>query len=424
MIKKSLVVVSILLFVIHLSYGQDYYKNTVPQRIILNLTSAPSTSMAVTWRTIAAVPNPQIQVAAAEAWTKFTANAKSIPANMENISLDLLNDGAKAVYYSGVMDGLKPNTLYVYRVGGGSDWSEWNQFTTAQDKHAPFQFVFLGDAQDDIKQHVSRLFREAFKKAPDASFWLFAGDLTVDPDDDLLEELYYAAGFIFRMTPIVLAPGNHDLKFKVDNGKYVLNKKGWREKTKEVSPFWRTQFTLPENGIAGMEESSYYLDYQGVRIIVLNSNDKLKEQAQWMETILAGNPNTWTIVSFHHPLYSIGGKRDEQETRNAFLPLFDKYKVDLVLTGHDHTYARSYPLTNGKRANDGEPGTVYVVSVSGPKQYPASSHHEAIMAKIGTQVQLFQVISLEGGNLSYKAYTVTGSLYDSFAWSKPEKITK
>lgn len=416
--KQMFLMVAILFFALACIYGQDYFKATTPQRIVLNLTAEPSTSMAVTWRTNIEVANPQIEVAEAEEGPNFADNAKTIQARAEKFPLTQLADAAQVMYYSGVMSGLKPNTLYAYRVGSGADWSEWNQFTTAHSQAAPFQFVFLGDSQDDIKQHVSRLFRETFKKAPDARFWLFAGDLTVDPDDELLEELYYAAGFIFRMTPMVFAPGNHDLRFKVENGNFVLNKRGWREKTKQLSPFWRAQFTLPENGIAGMEESSYYIDYQGLRLIVLNSNDKLEMQASWMDNVLADNPQRWTIVSFHHPLYSIGGKRDEQETRTAFLPVFDKHKVDLVLTGHDHTYARSHPLKNNEVAKDKEFGTVYVVSVSGPKQYPVSPRYETSMAKTGSNVQLFQVITIDTNKLSYKAYTVKGALFDAFELSK------
>jgi len=124
------------------------------------------------------------------------------------------------------------------------------------------------------------------------------------------------------------------------------------------------------------------------------------------------------MVSFHHPFYSAGRERDDKETRSAFLQVFDKYNVDLVLTGHDHAYARSFPLKNGVKVNGKKHGTVYVVSVSGPKMYEVNSQYVDIMAKIGGNVQLFQSISIDGSKLLYQSYTPTGVLYDSFELTK------
>jgi acid phosphatase type 7 len=410
---------AMLLFSLTYSYAQDYETETTPRRIILNLTTLPSTSMAVTWRTKEETKSPMVEVAEATDWTQSSGNARTINAKTERVLLNYPIDSIHcAYYYSVVVDGLKPNTLYAYRVGAGSEWSEWSQFRTAESNVAPFRFAFFGDPQEDIKEHLSRVFRQAFATAPDASFWLFSGDITDNPDDRLLEELYYAAGPVFRGTPSILAPGNHDNMYKVENGMVALNKKGKKDRTKTLSPLWRGQFTLPENGISGFEESSYYVDYQGVRFVMMNSNDRLTEQALWLDTLLAHNPNRWTVVAFHHPLYSMGRERDERETRNAFLPVFDKYGVDLVLTGHDHAYARSYRLRNGVRVKDAEQGTVYVVSVSGPKAYEINSQYADLMAKVGSNAQLFQVIAVDGLQLKYESYTATGKLYDSFELTK------
>jgi predicted phosphodiesterase len=411
-----LVICTIFILLIQ-GYGQPYSISSTPDRIILNLTTEPFRSMAVTWRTIEEVKEPQVQIADAGAWKDFTEKGRSINAKTENIQLD--NDRF-VWYYSAIMDGLKPKTLYAYRVGSDSVWSEWNQFTTAESKIAPLKFVFLGDPQNNIKEHVSRVFRAAFKKAPDANFWLFSGDLTSEPEDKQYEEFYYAADFIFRMIPSIMVPGNHDNEFKKENGIFVSGIDGKKQRTKIVPPTWRGQFTLPENGISGFGESSYYLDYQGVRVVMMNSNDRLQEQAVWLEEILSNNPNPWTVVSFHHPLYSAGGGRDERATRDAFLPIFDKYQVDLVLTGHDHAYSRSYKLKNGIKVNDSEQGTVYVVTVSGPKMYEVNSRYANLMVKMGGNVQLFQVISVDGNKLTYQSFTVADSLYDSFELVKAD----
>ncbi|MBK8946351.1 MAG: metallophosphoesterase [Ignavibacteriae bacterium] len=261
---------------------------------------------------------------------------------------------------------------------------------------------------------------EAFKNTPDASFWLFAGDIVSEPEDEQYEELFYAGGFIFGTMPSIIVTGNHDIGYLMENGKIVRDKKGKKQRGNKVAEMWKEQFTLPENGIAEYNETSYSIDYQGVRFIIVNTNDEkdLSLQIPWLENLLKNNINKWTVVAFHHPIYSAGRDRDDDDTRNAFLPLFDKYGVDLVLTGHDHAYARSYKIKNGERVGEDESGTVYVVSVSGPKMYSVNSNYNHIMAKTGGNVQLFQTISINNNILNYESLTVTGELYDSFELKK------
>lgn len=397
------------------SYSQHTQNEINPQRIILNLTQDPSHSMAVTWRTESETKNPVAQFAEAGNFTEFAENPEVIHASMEKIYPD---SGKTAFCYSVVLNKLKPSTLYAYRVGGDDVFSEWNQFTTANETASPLRFVFFGDPQDEINKFCSRVFREAYKAAPDANFWLFTGDVVTEPSDRLWDEFYQAGGFIFREVPLILTPGNHDMKFKVENGKFVLDKKGKKARAKEVAPLWRAQFTLPENGPAGFSETSYFVDYQGVRFIMINSNYKLYEQAKWLDSILTGNTNKWTVVSFHHPLHSSGRERDDKATRDAFLSVFDKHNVDLILQGHDHSYARSYKLKNGLKVSDSEKGTVYVTSVSGPKAYSVNPLYSGLMAKMGTNLQLFQLVSIDKDRLSFKSFTAAGQLYDSFELEK------
>jgi hypothetical protein len=167
-----------------------------------------------------------------------------------------------------------------------------------------------------------------------------------------------------------------------------------------------------------LKEAVYFVDYQGVRFVMLNGNEKLEQQAKWLDNILAQKPQRWTIVSIHQPFYSTAKDRNNPHLRKLFIPIFDKYSVDLVLQGHDHTYGRTYKLRNGIKVGDDEKGTVYVVTVSGPKIYSINENFKDLMVKLGTGRQLFQVISINNGVLNYKSFTVTGQLYDSFELKK------
>lgn len=378
-----------------------YRATPVPDRIILTWAGDPATTAAVTWRTDATVPAGVAQFAVAEDGPGFVKKAKVVNATLEK---------GTDHYHSVRFTGLTPLTQYVYRVGDGANWSDWNQFQTASAEPAPLEFIYVGDAQNDIYSLWSRLIRNGYSEAPKARFILHAGDLVnrgiVDSE---WGEWHAAAGWINRSVFSVPTPGNHEYP-------------AYEDKVKRLTGHWRKQFTLPENGVAGLEESNYWFDIQGVRIVSLNSNERQQEQVGWLDKVLANNPNKWTILTFHHPILSTAKGRDNKALREMWQPVFDKYRVDMVLTGHDHTYGRSNVAT-GTSAVQG--GTVYVVSVSGPKMYELEK--EPWMQRAAEDTQLYQIIRIDGKQLRYEARTARGVIYDAFTLNKvkgkPNKIS-
>jgi 3',5'-cyclic AMP phosphodiesterase CpdA len=318
-----------------------------------------------------------------------------------------IGNGHTVVHHAVVFEGLVPETMYAYRVGASGGWSEWNQFQTASREPAAFTFVYFGDPQEEIKSKCSRIFRAAYKKAPEADFWHFVGDLVDNGDrDGEWGELFDAMGWIPRVTPMIMLPGNHEYSdWRTVNGA-----------DHHLFHLWRPHFTLPENGPAGLEETVYSIDYQGARLVMLNGNERLDDQALWLDRVLTDNPCPWTIVAIHQPVYSTGKYRNNHKLQGLFVPIFDKYRVDLVLQGHDHTYSRSARLKHGVQDAS---GTVYVVSVSGPKSYAVNPRYQDLMEASGTGRQLFQVIRVTPGQLTYDSYDAAGKRCDAFTLEKP-----
>jgi predicted MPP superfamily phosphohydrolase len=99
------------------------------------------------------------------------------------------------------------------------------------------------------------------------------------------------------------------------------------------------------------------------------------DQRAWLEQTLAAATTSWKIVALHHPPYSAGYQGSSTDARDAFSPLFERYGVQLVLSGHEHDYQRSHPIN----------GVTYVVSGgaadtrrTGREEFTASStswHH-------------------------------------------------
>jgi 3',5'-cyclic AMP phosphodiesterase CpdA len=397
----------------HSALGQTpepdpWLPTTRPDRVILTWSGDPATTQSVTWRTSTAVTQAIAEISVAEPAPNPEKNARQFSA-----TTDVLQTAAGTAHcHSVTFTELQPETLYTYRVGNGMHWSEWFQFRTAAQTARPFSFIYFGDSQNDLRSQWSRVIRGAWKEAPQAAFMLHAGDLINRAENDAdWGEWFYAGGWLNGMLSSIPAPGNHEQAKGDANGP-------------QLSRHWRRSFTLPENGPEKLQESCYTLVYQGVRIIVLNSNERHQEQAAWLDQLLTENREKWVICCFHHPMFSTGANRDNRSLRETWKPVLDKHRVDLVLQGHDHTYGRTgldtpavgKNVDTGANVRDTFTGTVYVVSVSGPKMYRMQRH--PFMRRQAEDTQLFQIIHINDDQLSFEAWTASGQLYDAFTLTK------
>lgn len=425
--------------------AEMYRPTQMPDRIVLTWSDDVCTTQSVTWRTSVDVTTAYAEIALAEAGPAYAAKARRVTAGSEALKTDINT----AHFHSVTFRDLTPASVYAYRVGDGVNWSEWLQFRTASDKPQPFSFVYFGDAQNSLRSLWSRVIREAQRDAPKAAFLLHAGDLVNRAESDAeWGEWFGAGGWLNGMMPSIAVPGNHE-QAKLEDG------------SRRLSHHWKPTFTFPENGPIGLEESCYTLTYQNARIVCLNSNTLQKEQAVWLDEVLSKNEKPWVILAFHHPIYSTGKDRDNAELRALWKPIFDKHKVDLVLQGHDHTYGRTgfdvpdvsqqdgskleayspvaaaairqlaeasvstgtENVPTGVQNFDKQAGTVYVVSVSGPKMY--NNNRKWFMRRLAEDTQLYQIIHIDGRRLKFEARTAIGELYDSFELVKqPGEVNK
>lgn len=383
----------------------------LPDHIILTVADNPATTQTVTWRTDTTVKGAVAQIALADAAPRFWKNARAQKAQTQTLNAAGISEAEiVAQYHSVTFSGLLPDTTYAYRVGDGSHWSEWFQFRTAAKEASPFSFIFMGDVQNNILENYAPVVRQAVKTAPDAKLMLYAGDIiNFAHSEKQWHEWFSAGGWLPATITQVPVVGNHEYGGYTEEEHKARNRK--------LSVQWQPQFTLPQNGPKGLEETAYYFDYQGVRFIALNSNEKLPEQAQWLKSILQNNSSQWTVVAFHHPVFSAAHHSDNKTLRTLWQPIFEQYGVDLVLTGHEHTYTRGQALKNGKAG-----GPVYVVSVSGGKMYGFEentwSQYQAQLQRKGENTQLFQVVTVDGSQLQFKTYAATGAVYDAFTLIK------
>lgn len=380
----------------------------LPDRIILTYADDPATTQSVTWRTDTTIKKAFAEIELADAAPRFGKEAKRVTAQTTLMNALEVETAQTASHHHAItFANLLPDTTYAYRVGDGVQWSEWFHFRTASKEAAPFTFLFMGDVQNNILETYSRLVREAYKKAPDARLVLHAGDMVEGAHNERQwHEWFTAAGWLNGSMANLPAAGNHEYS--------GLTQAAHKAKNRQLSVQWNQQFTLPQNGPQGLKETTYFIDYQGVRFIMLNSTVEVAKQTNWLKQVLENNPQKWTVVTFHHPIFSAAYHKDNKEVRTQWQPLFEQYGVDLVLTGHEHTYTRGQALQKGKTT-----GPVYVVSVSGGKMYGFNEKevwkdYNAQLQRKGENTQLFQVVHVDGDKLMFKTYTATGALYDAF----------
>lgn len=382
----------------------------VPDRLMLIPTTTPSASQKVTWR--ADAPANWAQAEFIEAPRAFvngnvpsgTTATKVMASASNSVNTSL---GYASTYHTAEFTGLKADTRYSYRVGDGTNWSEWTDFTTAAADLSPFSFIYYGDAQNNIDTAVPRVFRQAFADRPEAKVIVNAGDLIDHANsEEQWGQWHQADGFINSQVNSISVPGNH-------------------EYSGGLSQFWRPQFPYPDNGPGNAEvkQTAYYVDYQGVRFIGLDTNLQsnstvMAAQTAWLDGVLASNPHKWTVVTFHHPVYSTTGSRNNPNVRAQWGPLFEKYGVDLVLQGHDHSYGRGNVQT-ARKSTTVHNGVAYVVSVSGGKMYALNNGQNwtgngAEVTSTSQYTQLYQMIDVDKDQIRFEARYANGEHHDGF----------
>jgi hypothetical protein len=150
---------------------------------------------------------------------------------------------------------------------------------------------------------------------------------------------------------------------------------------------------------------SYKPSKQSVRFFVLDSTYPEPEQVAWFEKELKESNSDWKIPYFHHPPYSSGDRHgSDTRLREVLEPLFVRYNVSVVLSGHDHFYERTKPQS----------GIVYFVVGSGGQLRKGNIDKGSGLTAAGNdQDQSFMVAEINGDEMWFNAVSRMGQDFDS-----------
>ena len=155
-----------------------------------------------------------------------------------------------------------------------------------------------------------------------------------------------------------------------------------------------------------MNGKEYYrIKKDNVAIYAINSNYLDKRQLEWIATEMAADGTKWKIAFFHHPPYSSGGRHgSEEEVRMLLHPLFVKYGVDIVFTGHDHFYERIKP----------QDGITYFVAGAAGKIRKGDIKDRSPLTAAGFDSDLsFMLVEFVDDAMHYQVLSRTGKTVDS-----------
>ena len=366
--------------------------HTEPDQVLLTWSSSPQTSIDVQWRTAPTVTQGEVKY-----WIEGTTDTLTTKASLQQIQDRMLFNDRYVNRFTAQLTNLRAGTHYGYRVGAGLGWSTVRSFQTEAAKTQDFTYVWFGDTH--CFPDSGKLVSLADKNNKDAAFYSIAGDIvSTGLNRDDWDHLFGYSHDVFSRKPLMPVPGNHDRQDGLGAQLYY------------------DLFSLPKNGPRGVDpESSYAFEYGNALFIMIDATSEVDAHTPWIEEKLANTKATWKFVMFHFPPYNF--EEPYLDIQQAWVPLFDKYHVDMVLGGHIHYYMRSNPMFAGKVVGDFGKGTVYAISISIP------SHHEAMTPEPYAVKQydrgyFYQRMEIHDKSLTYTAVDSEGAVKDTFTIRK------
>ena len=357
--------------------------------------------------------------------------------------------GALTTEHQVTLTNLLPNTRYYYAIGSstqtlaGGDANHFFVTSPPVGASVPTRVWVVGDS--GTADANARAVRNAYYNFTGSTFtnlWLMLGDNAYEQG---LDHDYQAA--VFDMYPEMLRQsvlwptlGNHD--------------GAAADSASQSGPYYN-MFSLPKNaeagGVASGTEAYYSFDYGDIHFVCLESFETSRAAGSammtWLEADLAATSQKWVIAYWHHPPYSKGSHNSDvdiesRDMRQVALPLLEAAGVDLVLSGHSHSYERSYLIDGhyglsstftsamqkdgGSGRTDGSgayekptagqgphEGAVYAVAGSSGKISGGTLNHPAMY--ISLNVLGSMVLDVNGDRLDAKFLSNAGAILDYFS---------
>jgi predicted phosphodiesterase len=368
----------------------DYPSSNLPDQIMLTWSSDPATGIDIQWRSDTAINEGVVKYREAGSWEELASTAGKY--RMDDRVL--INDRS-VNRYTAKLRNLKPGTTYEYLIIPQDKYKVGQTFSTSSEDRN-FTYIWFGDTHHSPE--FGELIRRAEKRHPETAFYSIAGDIVSDGlYRNQWDDIFDFTGEVISSKPLMVVPGNHD------------NRAGLG------ALMFRELFSYPMNGPEGVEkEQTYSFTYKNAFFLMIDATSPIDAQTDWIEDQLSRSNAQWKFAMFHFPPYSSDG--GYSEIRKKWCSIFDKYHIDMVMSGHVHNYLRTKPMNDEKPVASPAAGTVYLISIGIPDNDPQAKLPFAESQVSGEM--LYQKVKINGNKLEYKAMNIDGVVRDQMTITK------
>lgn len=369
------------------------------------ITADSTTSRTFMWQSDYAEENPVVEYRQAGDDTTIM----QLPASSDAFS----DDGVTTYIHTAAVSDLKPGTAYEYRVGAGDKRSDWQSFHTAQGHD--FKALIFPDSQSSDYSVWAATTQPAWQRNQDAQFFINMGDLVDNGQDHYQWNAWFdVVGDMIARIPVVTLLGNHE-----------TYDKDWKVRMPEA---YLHLFALPRIDREKYQNQFYSFDYGDVHFVVLNTQSQEladfepsldEDEVAWFKEDMAKTTKKWKIVLMHKdPLqYGFANRPEPREEGfspegRLWMPLFDQYGVDAVLSAHLHTYRDRGHIRNFQRD---ESGPLYLITgVAGNVQYPGLWKQHSLDEYVAPQPETDNYMTLEAtdDSLTFRSFLPDGQLLE------------
>lgn len=332
-------------------YKPDRGSTAEPDHIMLSFCGDAKTEMAVSWRTDVNAPDGYVL------YREKDSEYKRADAVCRVIESDI--DISK--FCTAQLKNLKSGTQYFYTCGNDDFRSTEFSFTTQEENCDSFKFMVISDQQvgDPWEKPdysaVTQMLRNALSRDSDIRFILTAGDNCDDGQNELQwNGMFEGFKGIIESVPYMMTTGNHDNRgFKEylpypPQGKFYL----------DHADFFDDQFKFayPQNGPQGFETENYSFDYGDVHFCIMGINEP-SAVADWAYDDINNSDKIWKLGAYHFPIYPaipVGQNYDGYPWLRKAIE-----SLDVVFEGHEHSFARTFPIRGDAMYEHPSEGTVH-----------------------------------------------------------------
>ncbi len=384
-----------------------------PDHIMVSISGDAKTSMTVTWRSSLDVTGGYVE------YYEKGGEKKRVDAIVKPFKSDV---NTSNIFWATPSD-LKPGTRYYYTCGSNENRSAECWFDTEEENLTKFRFIAISDHQKDDDHYnpdystLNKFLSEVLAKYPDVKFILTAGDNTNCGQHEIQwNAMFEGMEGIIEHLPYMMTCGNHDNRgfehyFPNEVNRYYA----------EPAEFFNTQleYSYPKNGPEGWQTEIYSFDYGNVHFNVFGVNEP-ELMNEWAKVDIAKSNKTWKLGVQHFPVYYAGPNLANDDDYPMMRESMEM--LDILFSGHEHNFSRSFPIKNEEifdrpsqgtvhyelgNANFNPPGTKTTDKVWHASFYP---HEE--------QVSSFALVEVDGDKISIISELNDGRIIDEFSIDK------